>query len=162
MTAIAGGIEIGEQALDVLFRRVAIGGTLDGGKDGSEVGVQTLVGVRCGEDVGKELAGIDEVALGFDGIVLDFGSDDTDIHLRVMDIRITGLNVSGEVFADKAVEQGAEDILLEIPAIDRAAHIICNLLDLPLQYGALLGTCHFENCWCVEARACVVYLLDTL
>ncbi len=36
---IAGGVEVGEEALDVLFRGVAAGGGLDGGKDGGEVGI---------------------------------------------------------------------------------------------------------------------------
>ena len=48
----------------------------------------------------------------------------------------------GEVFADEAVEKSAEDILLEIPAIDRAAHVVGDFPDLLLEGGALLDTCH--------------------
>jgi hypothetical protein len=59
-----------------------------------------------------------------------------------MDVWITSLNVGGEVFADEAVEEGAEDKLLEVPAIDRATHVVGDLLDLPLEGGALLDASH--------------------
>jgi len=88
---------------------------------------------------------VDEVTLGLDGIVLDLRGDYAVVQLRVMDVWIASLDVGGEVFADKAVEQGAEDVLLEVPAIDRAAHIIGNLPDLPLERGALLDACHSSN-----------------
>src|SRR5690606_21056865 len=52
------------------------------------------------------------------------------------------------MFADEAVEQGAEDILLEVPAIDRATHIIGYLPNLALQGGALLGAGHLR-CSCL-------------
>jgi hypothetical protein len=59
-----------------------------------------------------------------------------------MDVWITGLNVGGEVFADEAVEESAEDILLEVPAIDRATHVVGDFPNLALQGGALLDACH--------------------
>ncbi len=49
-----------------------------------------------------------------------------------------------EVLADEAVEQSTEDILLEVPAIDRATHVVGNLPDLSLQGGMLLDTCQLE------------------
>jgi len=61
-----------------------------------------------------------------------------------MDVRITRLDVGDEVFADEAIKQSAEDILLEVPAIDRATHVVGDLPDLPLQGGALLDACHSE------------------
>ena len=139
--AITGRVEVRKQSLDVWLRGVAVGGTLNGRKDGGEVGIQALVGVRRGEDLGKELAREDEVALGLDGIVLNLWRDDAVVQLRVVDVWITGLDVGGKVFADKAVEKGAENILLEVPAIDRSADIVCYLPDLPLEGGALLVAC---------------------
>ena len=65
--------------------------------------------------------------------------------LSVVDAAIISLNVASKVFTDKAVKQRAEDILLKIPAIHRAANIIRDLPDLALQGGALLGTRHYGN-----------------
>ncbi len=61
-----------------------------------------------------------------------------------MDVRISRFDVGGKVFTDETVEKSAEDILLEVPAIDRAAHVVGDLPDLPLQGGALLDACHLE------------------
>src|SRR5690606_10329222 len=48
----------------------------------------------------------------------------------------------GEVLADEAIEQGAEHVLLEVPAIDGTAHVIGNIPDLALQRGALFVACY--------------------
>ena len=74
--AVAGGVEISKQAADVALRRVAQGGTFNGGEDGGQIGVQALIGVGLGHHVGKQLAGVDEIALGFDRVVLEFRRDD--------------------------------------------------------------------------------------
>jgi hypothetical protein len=71
--AVAGGVEISKQAFDVALGGVAVGGGFDGGKDVGQIGVQALVGVGVGRDVGEQLAGVDEVALGLDGVVFDLG-----------------------------------------------------------------------------------------
>jgi hypothetical protein len=65
-----------------------------------------------------------------------------DAHLGVLDAFVTSFDIAGEVLTDEVIEQGAENGLLEIPAVDCAAHIIGDLPDLALQGGALLGTCH--------------------
>jgi hypothetical protein len=62
-----------------------------------------------------------------------------------VDAVIASLNVAGKVFTDKTVKQRAENVLLKIPAIDRAANIIGDLPDLALQGGALLGARHYGN-----------------
>jgi hypothetical protein len=59
-----------------------------------------------------------------------------------MDVRITGFDVGGEVLADEAIEEGAKDILLEVPAIDSAAYVVGDFPNLALQGGALLDACH--------------------
>ncbi len=40
------------------------------------------------------------------------------------------------------IEQRAEDVLLEVPAIHGATYVVGDLPDLALQGGSLLGACH--------------------
>jgi len=47
-----------------------------------------------------------------------------------VDASITGLNVAGKVFTDKAIEERTKDVLLEIPTIDRPPDIIGNCPNL--------------------------------
>src|SRR5574343_262578 len=136
--AIAGGVEVGKQAFDVTLGGVAVGGCFNGGKDGSQVGVQALIGVGAGCDLGEELAGVDEIALGLDGVVFDLRGDDAIGQLGIVDAVVTAFDVGRKVFADEAIEQGAEYVLLEIPAVDGAAHIVGDLPNAALQFCALL------------------------
>ena len=140
--AVAGGVEIGKQSFDVLLRRVAIRGGFYGCKDGSQVGIQTLVGVGLGRDLGEELAGVDEVALGLDGVVFNVRCDDAVGQLGIVDAVIIAFDVGRKVFTDEAVKQAAEHVLLKVPAIDGAAHIVRDLPDAALQFGALLNAAH--------------------
>jgi|GEM_PF-2286680 len=122
-----------KQAFDIRFGRIAVGRGFDGGKDGRQIGVQSLVGVGTFGDSGKQLARVDEVSLGFDRVVLDLG---------IANALVTGFDVKGKVLADKALEQGAQYILFEIPAIHGTAYVIGDLPDLALQGGTLLGSGH--------------------
>lgn len=140
---VAGGVEVGEQTLDVVLGRVAAGRAFDGGEDAGQVGIQGFVAMGTAGHVGEQLAGIDEVALGLDSIVLDVRGDDAVSQLGVLDAVVAALDVAGKVLADEAVEQGAEDVLLEVPAIDRASNIVSDLPNSALQFGALLGVCHW-------------------
>ncbi|MCY1236170.1 hypothetical protein D9M72_488150 [compost metagenome] len=88
------------------------------------------------------MAGVDEVAFGLDGIVLDVRSNDAVWQLGVLDAVVVGLDVIGKVLTDEAIEQGAEDVLLEIPAIDCAADIVGDFPYLASQDGALFGAGH--------------------
>ena len=128
--AVAGGIEIGKQALNVLFRGVAVGRTFDRGEDGRQVGIQAFVRVRTSDDSCKQLTGVDEVALGFDRIFLDRWRDHRVVKLGIVHAFIAALDVVSEVLANEAIKQRAQHILLKVPAIDRAPHIIGNLPDL--------------------------------
>jgi len=79
------------------------------------------------------LAGVDEVALGLDGVIL--GSRDVRItvcHGGVIDSRVTAGDVVDEVLADEAIEQGSQHVLLEVPTIDGTADVIGNIPDLAL------------------------------
>ena len=60
----------------------------------------------------------------------------------IMDALVIRFDVAGEVLADKAIKQRAEHVLLEVPAIDRATHIVGDLPDLTLEFGALLSAGH--------------------
>lgn len=57
-----------------------------------------------GGNIAKKLAGVDEIAFDFDGIVFDFGRDDAVRHSGVINAAVAGLHIVGEVFADKAVD----------------------------------------------------------
>lgn len=140
--AVAGGVEIREQAFDVLLGRVAVGGAFNGGKDGSQVGVQAFVGIGAGSDLGEELAGVDEIALGFDGVIFDVRGNDVVGQLDIVDAVVTAFDVGRKVFADEAVKQGAEHVLPEVPSVDSTTDIVGDGPDLALQDGALLDAVH--------------------
>lgn len=139
---VAGGVKVSKQAFDVVFRGVSTGRAFDGAEDGGQIRVQILVVVGALGYIDEELAGIDKIALGLDGIIFDFRSDDLVAQLSIVDALIIGLDVGRKVLADEAIEERAEDILLKIPAIDSATYIVCDLPDLALQGGSLLGTGH--------------------
>lgn len=102
--AVAGGVKVGKQPLNVLFGGVTIRGAFDGGKDTCQIGIQAVVAVGLGSNVAEQLARVDEVALGLDSIVLDVRGDDTVGQPGVLDAVIAGLDVAGEVLADEAIE----------------------------------------------------------
>lgn len=57
---------------------------------------------------------MDEIALGFNGIVLDVREGGDIIRkLRIVDAVITAFDVADKVFADKTLEQGAQHICLK-------------------------------------------------
>ncbi len=98
--------------------------------------------MRGGEQVAEELAGVDEVALGAGGIVFDFRADHAIGQVSVVDALVTAFHVAGKIFTDEAVEQGTEDVLLEVPSIDGTADVIGDLPDAALEFGALGGGGH--------------------
>jgi hypothetical protein len=59
---------------------------------------------------------------------------------------LDGVDVVGEIFRDIAVEKHAQDVLLEIPAIDGTAQVVGDVPDGSVKFGALLvivvGSCH--------------------
>lgn len=114
-------------------------------RDGRQVGVQAFVAVGSGHNPGKQLAGVDKVALGFDGVVSNVWRDDHVGQHGVVDAVVTALDVGRKVFADEAVEQGAQHVLLEVPAIDGTPDVIGDFPNLALQSGALLNTRHSET-----------------
>ena len=140
--AVAGGIKIGKQAFDVALGGVAVSGAFNGGKDGGQIGVQACVGVSTGDNSGKQLAWVDKIALGFNGVVFDVRRDYAIGQRCIVDAVVIGLDLAGKVFTDKAIEQRAQDILLKIPAVNGTSDIVGYLPDLALQCGSLLGAGH--------------------
>jgi len=131
--AVAGGVEIRKQPFDVVLGRVAVRRGFDGLEDIGKVRIQAFVGAGLGHDVDEQLAGIDEVALGLDGVILG-GLDALLIvcHGGVVHARVSASDIVGEVLADETIEQGAQYVLLEVPAIDGTAHVIGDIPDLAL------------------------------
>ena len=59
-----------------------------------------------------------------------------------MNAVVSAFHMAGEVFADETVEQGAEYVLLEVPAVNGATDFIGDLPDLALQLVALFSASH--------------------
>lgn len=76
--------------------------------------------------VHKQLAGVDEVALGLDGIFTNVRRDHRIVQSSVVHAVIAALDVIGKVLADEAIEQSAQHVLLEVPAVYGPSYIIGN------------------------------------
>ena len=99
----------------------------------SEIGIQAIVAIGIFCHIYEEIAGSDKVALGLDGVI--FGGSDVRItvcHGGVINRRVAAGDVVDEVLADKAIEQGAQYVLLEVPTIDGTADVIGDGPDLAL------------------------------
>jgi hypothetical protein len=74
----------------------------------------------------------DEAPFGFDCVVFDLRRDDTIGPRGVTNALVTGLDVAGKVLADEPEEQGAKNILLEVPCIHSTTYFVGDLQDLAL------------------------------
>lgn len=92
--------------------------------------------------VHKQLAGVDEVALGLDGIVTNVGGNHCIVQGSVVHAVVPALNVVGKVLADEAIEQSAQHVLLEVPSIDGTPYFVGNGPNAALQFCALLLASH--------------------
>lgn len=110
---------------------------LDGGKGCGEVGVEVGIVGSTLHDVGKELRGADEIALGVDDFLYGFWVDCCFVHVEIVG-RAIGIDILHEVFADESIEEGAEDILLEVPSIYGSSHIVGDAPDGSMEFVALL------------------------
>ena len=79
---------------------------------------------------------------GFDGVVFDFRRDDAVGQAGIVHVFVAAFDIIGEVFADIAVEQCAQDELLEVPSVDGSAYFVGYFPDLCLQFVSLLYACH--------------------
>ena len=111
--------------------------SLDGSKGSGEVGVEVWISVGTLHDVGEELCGADEIALGVDDFFDGFWVDCCFVHVEIVG-RAIGIDILHEVFADEAIEEGAEDILLEVPSIYGSSHVVGDAPDGSMEFVALL------------------------
>lgn len=111
--------------------------SLDGSKGSGEVGVEVGIGGGMLHDVSKELRGADEIALGVDDFFDGFWVDCCFVHVEIVG-RAIGIDILHEVFADEAIEEGAEDILLEVPSIYGSSHVVGDAPDGSMEFVALL------------------------
>ena len=88
-----------------MFRGVAIGGAFDSSENLGQVGIQALVGIGVLHHIAKELTRVDEVTLGLDCIIFDFGNDDRIREFSILNGFISGFNVEGKVFTDEAIKE---------------------------------------------------------
>ena len=119
----AGGVEVGKKPLDGALRSVAHGRGFDGGEDGGQLSVEIGVALGRGHHLREELRGIDEIAL-----FVRHDVDELGIHLAVgigcvVLFGVAAFHIGGKIFADVAVEEGAEHKLFESPSRrQRRAH----------------------------------------
>lgn len=119
---VAIDVEVAEEALEVPLAGRADCGALDVGEDGGEGFVEVSIVVATGVHVLEELAGEDEIAFFLDcAVAARLGKGIGECG--VVEIGVAGevlllVEVMGEVFADEAVKEHAEDIALEVPAVD--------------------------------------------
>ena len=91
--------------------------------------------------VGEQLARKDEESL----LLHEALADPLSILLRqvaVVEVRVSRLplgavDMVGEVLRDEPVEQEAEHVGLEVPAVHASAQVVCDLPDRPVERGAL-------------------------
>lgn len=111
--------------------------SLDGSKGSGEVGVEVGIGGGMLHDVSKELRGADEIALGVDDFFDGFWVDCCFVHVEIVG-RAIGIDILHEVFADEAIEEGAENVLLEVPSIYGSSHVVGDAPDGSMEFVALL------------------------
>ena len=140
-------VHVVEEALEIVLGFRANGRALDVLKHLGEQLVEVLpvlrqahaVFVDALEDVAKELARENEEPFLLDGLfATPFGL--LVWHGGVVEGGIAFLigEIGTKVLRDETVEQGAQDVLLEVPAIDAAAQVISDGPDGPVQLSALL------------------------
>ena len=52
--------------------------------------------------------------------------------------RAIGIDILHEVFADEAIEEGAENVLLEVPSIYGSSHVVGDAPDGSMEFVAVL------------------------
>ena len=134
--------EIGEESTDVILAGRALCAGFDGAERVLEREVEVLVLASGLADVAEELRRQDEIAFlldhlradGLSNLVVELGiveSLDTGELLQVVDIVL-------HVLADKAIEDRAEDVTLELPSVDGTSQTVGDGPDGLMQFLSLL------------------------
>ena len=149
-------VEVGEQALEVVFAIGSQRGTLNAGKDARQLLVKVFPALNSSHAVfvyrlkhaREKLAGQDEKApllhrfrpAVFSLVVRKIAVIEAEVALLFGE-------VGAQVLADKAVEKRTQDVLLEVPAIDATAQVVGNGPDGLMELGSLLlfGNCHIGS-----------------
>ena len=90
------------------------------------------ISIGFSRHIDKKLAGGDEVTLGLDGVFANIGCDHGIVQGCIVHAVITAFDVVGKVLADEAIEQSAQHILLEVPAIDSPTDFVGDSPDAAL------------------------------
>lgn len=142
-------VEVVEQALEVVLAGGADRGPLDVAEHAGQGLVEVLVVTRAGPDVDEQLGRQDVEALLLNR---DLAAE---LGLRVAELRVVEVGhagvafetveVGGEVLGDVAVEEHAQHVGLEVPAVDGAPQIVRDPPDRLVQLcplGFLRDGCH--------------------
>ena len=139
--------KVAEQAAQVVFRELSLGRVFDGTENAAQRLVQVLVSRRTGRHVGKELRRQDEVTLLLHHhlarllglFVAQAGIVEGGVAPR---FALQAVDVGGHVFGYIAVEEGAQHVALELPAIDGSAQVVGYFPYRAMQFGTFLFVGH--------------------
>ena len=130
-------VEFVKESREVVLTGRARRRALDVPKDLLKCLVEALVGLRPCEDVLKELARRDEEAEDLDDVVLlrhrlIIGEGGI-VKLCIPRLTLLRVEVVGQFLRDITVEERAEDVLFEVPAVHTAAQVVRDLPDGAVQ-----------------------------
>ena len=148
-------VDVVEEPFEVLFAFSALGGGFDVAEDAGEGHVEIGVVGGLSTHVLEEFAGEDEETLGLDqtlaGGLGDFVGEFGVVEVGVASLALATVDELGEVLGDVAVEEHAEDVLFEVPAVDGAAQVVGDVPDGAVEFGALgvvvFGVCQDGPPW---------------
>ena len=143
---VAGHVHVVKQAFEVLLGRLPDTRCLDGLEDAVNLDVELTVARRVLGDVAEELRGKHEIAL----VLRDAGACRLGVlvaHRGVAEIGIPRLMLAlvdelAKVLGDEPVEQEAEDVCLEVPAVHRATHVLGDSPNRLVEFGLFVICCH--------------------
>lgn len=127
---VAVDVDVIKEALEVILALAALGGVFNGLEDGGQGFVEVLVLGCSGTDIGKQLAGEDEEALGGDqvlpGLLGILIGEEGIVKPLVACFLFSLVDVIGKVFGDVSVKQHTQDVLLKVPAVYAAPQVVGN------------------------------------
>ena len=133
-------VQVVEQALEVVFAVRALGGCLDVDKDAREGFVEVGILAGASAHVGEQLRGQDVEALFLHRLgAAEFGvlvAEGGVVEIGVAGASLLLVEVAGEVLGDETVEQHAEHVALEVPAVHAAAQVVGDAPDGLVQLSA--------------------------
>ena len=127
---VAVDVYVIEQTGEVVLALAALGGFLDAVERVFQRHVQVFIALGLGAHILEQLRRQDEKALGFHQICprfLGFGVGELGVvKISIARRNLVGVDIAGQVFGYVAIEHDAQNIGLEVPAVDAASQIIGN------------------------------------